>query len=84
MVTNDLSGADLPHWTYWLYFHSNYSTHSLYHFEKPAFVATKTFIFHFYACQTNKGDIWLQFESIEKNPPGGSVIQKNQKQILKS
>ena len=39
---------------------------------------------HFYTCQINKGDIWLQFENNEKNPPGGAVIQKNQKQILKS
>merc|ERR1711894_415177 len=35
------------HWTYCLYFHSNYSTHSLYHFEKPAIVATKSYIFIF-------------------------------------
>jgi hypothetical protein len=35
-------------------------------------------------CQINKGDIWLKFENNEKNPPGGAVIQKNQKQILKS
>ena len=27
-------------------------------------------------------DIWLQFENNEKTPSGGSVIQKNQKQIL--
>ena len=39
---------------------------------------------HFYTCQINKGGIWLQFENNEKNPPGGAVIQKNQKQILKS
>ena len=47
LVTNDLSGEDLPHWTYCLYFHSNYCTHSLYHFEKPAIVATKSYIFIF-------------------------------------
>ena len=35
------------HWTYCLYFHSNYCTHSLYHFEKPAIVATKSYIFIF-------------------------------------
>ena len=28
-------------------------------------------------------DIWLQFEKKEKNPPGGTVMQKNQKQFLK-
>jgi hypothetical protein len=37
----------------------------------------------FYTCQINKGDIWLQFENNEKNLPGGAVIQKNKKQILK-
>ena len=40
-------GARTPHWTYCLYFHSNYCTHSLYHFEKPAIVATKRYIFIF-------------------------------------
>ena len=37
----------ISHWTYCLYFHSNYCTHSLYHFEKPAIVATKSYIFIF-------------------------------------
>ena len=53
-------------------------------FWKTSHCGYKKLYFHFYACQTNKGDIWLQFESYEKNPPGGSVIQKNQKQLLKS
>jgi len=38
---------------------------------------------HFYSCQINKSDIWLQFEKNEKNPPDGADLQKNQKQILK-
>ena len=38
---------------------------------------------HFYSCQINKSDIWLQFEKNEKNPPDGADMQKNQKQILK-
>ena len=52
-------------------------------FGNPAIVAIERDSY-FYACQINKGDIWLQFENSEKNPPGGSVIQKNQKQISKS
>ena len=42
-----IQNASLSHWTYCLYFHSNYSTHSLYHFEKPAIVAKKCYIFIF-------------------------------------
>ena len=36
-----------PHWTYLLWFLSNYNTHSLYHFEKPAIVAIKSDIVTF-------------------------------------
>ena len=39
---------------------------------------------HFYSCQINKDDIWLQSENNEKNPTGGVVIQKNQKQKPKA
>ena len=37
----------LPHWTYLLWIHSNYNTHSLYHFENPAIVAIKSDIVTF-------------------------------------
>ena len=58
----------------------------MYHFENPAIQAIKSDIVTViqYTRQINKGDIWLQFENNEKNPPDGAVIQKNQKQILKS
>ena len=51
---------------------------------KPSHCGYEKWYCHFYTCQIIKGDIWLQFEYNEKNPPGGSVIQKNQNKILKS
>ena len=50
---------------------------------KPSHCGYKKWYFHFYSCQINKSDIWLQFEKNEKNPPEGADMQKNQKQILK-
>ena len=50
---------------------------------KPSHCGYKKWYCHFYSCQVNKSDIWLQFEKNEKNPPEGADMQKNQKQILK-
>jgi hypothetical protein len=47
----------------------------LYHIQNPAIVAMKSDIVT---------SVILHFENNEKNPPGGAVIQKNQKQMLKS
>ena len=50
---------------------------------KPSHCGYKKWYCHFYSCQINKSDSWLQFEKNEKNPPEGADMQKNQKQILK-
>ena len=51
----------------------------MYHFENSVILALKSNIFTFYACDINKGDIWLQFEKLKKKSPDGAVIKKYQK-----
>ena len=65
-ATQSLIVIYAAHWTYFMQILSNYNTNSLYHIEKSVFKALKSDIFHFYTCEINIGDIWLQFEKLKK------------------
>ena len=46
-ITQESPMGDSSHWTYFLCFHSNYNTPSLYHFENSAILAIKSDIVTF-------------------------------------
>ena len=58
------------HWTYLLWIHSNYNTHSLYHFENPAIVAIKSDIVTFIHVKSIKVTSGFNLRRIKKSARG--------------
>ena len=55
------------HWTYFLCFHSNYNTYSLYHFENPVILAIKSDIVTFLHVRSIKVTSGFNFRIMKKS-----------------